>query len=147
MSVASSYGGPTSSQPNNTYIRTMNSRYHSTIRFAIYCCSGYNNSHIGSFRNPSGRVKTTGYEHYSISQYSSSNSYAGCISMNSRFSTYRHRYCYWFDNYGNCRSYTTGYLESWSPASGVYTCNIPDENGIMQHVGFTLHSSSGILYS
>ena len=89
----------------------------STYRFSVYCCSGSKDSYIGSYTTESSRVVTSTYGYYYITQYSDSSSYAGCIYIRYR-----------------------GY------SSGVYTCNIPDNNGITQHIGFTFHYYSGVLY-
>ena len=87
--------------------------------FSVYCCSGSTDGYIGSFTIPSGRVLNSNYGYYYITQYSNSSNIAGCIKINS--------------------------LEPRN-SSGVYTCNIPDNNGIMQHIGFTFHYYSGVLY-
>ena len=127
VQTASRYGGTNELQPNNTYIIPSSGFNY----FALYCCSGSKNNYIGSITDLNGNSRTSSYDNiYEISQYSSGEIYAGCVRFAAR--KVCSSYDYW---YGNCISYYSG------PTTGVYTCNIQDEHGATQHVGFTILSS------
>ena len=111
-----SHGGEQPAQPNNTYIRAY--YRNSYTRFALYCCSNSSLSYVGSITDRDNRVRTSNFYSNRITRYNSEDRYAGCIYMYAYISSWR----------------------SWYPYEGVYTCNIPDNNGIDHHVGFALYS-------
>ena len=122
VSDSQRYAGRQAAQPNNTYLSIYSDRYSSPgyqyRRFTVFCCSNRSSSsNVGSFMEPTGNTYTSNFYELRIERYSSSSSYAGCIQL------------YGYEYYRSSLSYN----------SGVYTCNIPDSNGLTQRVNFALY--------
>ncbi len=129
---ASSYGGTQANQPSNTYIVHYRPSGQSTY-FSLYCCSGSSNGIAGNFVDPNGHRRSSNYDTiYRITSYGSSSSYAGCVRFEAS------RKCIRQDRW-SCREYSS------NPTNGLYKCNIPDESGVLQTVGFALLSSKLIV--
>ena len=89
-SAGTGIGSSSGTQPNNSYAVVYSNRYHSSTRIGLYCCSSsiYN---TGGITFPNSRYYTSSYSSIRISQYSSTDSYAGCIYMSA---TYNYRYSF-----------------------------------------------------
>ena len=108
------------SNPNNSYaIVSTRSSSSFLTRLSLYCCSNSTASNVGSFLAPGGQS----FRH-TISRFSSTNSYAGCISVSiTTFSRYRQSF-------------------SLSP-TGIHTCRIPDSSGRNQEAMLGLYNREG----
>ena len=120
MSRSRGYGGGQAAQPNNTFINIDSYRASSSSRMILYCCSNSSSNNVGSFTYPYGYTSSYNFRDFRVQRYSWYSSYRGCI----RLEGYRYRYSYM--NY----------------YSGVYTCNIPDGNGITQTINFAIYSEN-----
>ena len=113
------YAGRQAAQPDNTYINVdSGSRYRSSTRFSLYCCSNSTAGYIGSITEPRNYMYTSDFNDLRIVRYSTGSSYTGCIQF------------YGYERY------------SFSYTSGVYTCNIPDASGQTQRVNFALYDQN-----
>ncbi len=132
METASYHGGSSSSQPNNSYIDWRETT-ESLNYFALYCCSG-NRSASGAIVDSSGRSRSSSYgDIYNIGRYSSYHSHAGCVRFEATKKCRQRTSSYYYSRY--CSSYYS------NPSNGVYTCNIQDQNGVLQRVNFALMES------
>ena len=152
MTRSISYAGRQASQPNNTYVvvDTGSYNYNDYIRLKLYCCSNTTSSSVGSFTFPNNVTRTSGYDYFRITRFSSGNSYTGCILMDIYY-YYRHRQnCYYYNDwYGvryTCNQVYDNSLVLSSSETGTYSCNIPDVSGNLQKVYFALNSEGSKYY-
>ena len=139
----SSYAGRQAAQPDDTYIvvDTGSNRHSDYYRLKLYCCSNATSSNVGYFTFPNGRARSSNYDDFTITRYSSSDSYAGCIYMEIyyRRESCRNTYSSYYRTYRRvCETDVNFSLES--SQTGIYTCTVPDRSGNNQRVNFALYS-------
>ena len=109
-------GVQSSAQPNNTYILINSGLYYSSnSRVSFYCCSNSTSTRVVSFTFPNGITRSSDWNGIQLRrQYGI---YTGCILFT-------------ISDYGRY---------NLNSNAGVYTCNIPDDSGRVEHVHFGLY--------
>ena len=139
-----SYGGGQNAQPNDSYVvvDTGSNRHSDYIRLELYCCSNATANYVGSFTFPDGTARNSNYDHFRITRFSSTHTYAGCIYMDIYHYEQR-QHCYyeyhsWYGNQYVCDTVIADFVLA-SSQRGVYTCRIPDSSGTAKNINFALY--------